>query len=129
MESSFDTLWGTGQPLHFDNWFHGITHTGILGEILMEIRKESFIPSSNTNGTVGGASSGTYKPGIDKIKSIIIANVGILREVHSISSNPLSRLIGESNETEVILEDEIVLALIDSGAVISQITSQLGIFF
>ena len=74
----------------------------------------------------GGASSGTYKPGMDEIKSIIIANVGILREVHSISSDPLNRLIGESNETEVILEDEIVLALIDSGAVIPQITSQLA---
>ena len=52
--------------------------------------------------------------------------MGILREVHNTSSDPLNRLIGESNETEVILENEVVPALIDSGAVISQITSQLA---
>ena len=51
VESSFDPLWGTGLPLYFDNWLQGITQTGILGEILMEIRQESFIPSSNTSDT------------------------------------------------------------------------------
>ena len=51
VESSFDPLWGTGLPLYYDNWLQGITQTGILGEILMEIRQESFIPSSNTSDT------------------------------------------------------------------------------
>ena len=48
MECSYDQLWGTGIPLHYDNWLKSVTDTGILGEILMEIRNESFIHSSNS---------------------------------------------------------------------------------
>ena len=47
MKSSYDKLWGTGIPLHYDYWLRMVTDTGILGEILMEIRNESFIHSSN----------------------------------------------------------------------------------
>ena len=52
IESSFNSTWGTGVPLHRDdclnknNW----TSTGILGELLMDIRKEMLEPM-DTNGS------------------------------------------------------------------------------
>ena len=52
IESSFNSTWGTGVPLHRedclnkDNWIS----TGILGELLMDIRKELLQPM-DTNGS------------------------------------------------------------------------------
>ena len=40
--------------------------------------------------------------------------------------DPLARLIGEPNETTVKLEDQKSKALVDSGAMVSQITSSLA---
>ena len=52
IESSFDRLWGSGIPLHNDNWSSGVTSIGILGEMLMEIRDESFRPTTDEGGTM-----------------------------------------------------------------------------
>ena len=52
IESSFDKLWGSGIPLHNDNWSSGVTRTGIIGDTLMEIRYESFTPPTDDGGTM-----------------------------------------------------------------------------
>ena len=52
IESSFDRLWGSGIPLHDDNWSSGVTSIGILGEMLMEIRDESFMPTTDEGGAM-----------------------------------------------------------------------------
>ena len=47
IESSYDKLWGSGIPLYNDNWSTGVSKTGILGDILMEIWDESFTPTDD----------------------------------------------------------------------------------
>ena len=47
IESSYDKLWGSGIPLYNDNWSTGAVNTGILGDLLMEIRDESFTPTED----------------------------------------------------------------------------------
>ena len=56
-----------------------------------------------------------------------MANVNLLCETHCphLNLDPLDRLIGEANETSVIIQGKEQTALIDSGAVISQITMSL----
>ena len=49
VEASYDSIWGTGIPLHDQNCLNKKhwKNVGILGEILMDIRKESTHSSSN----------------------------------------------------------------------------------
>ena len=57
-----------------------------------------------------------------------MANVNLLCDVRCphLNLDPLDRLIGESNETSMKLQGETQTALVDSGAVISQITLSLA---
>ena len=51
VECSYDRLWGSGVPLHCHDSLQTSTQTGILGEILMEVRDECFLPN-NINETL-----------------------------------------------------------------------------
>ena len=62
-------------------------------------------------------------------RSTVKRDVIALKELYH-NPDPLVRLIGEANETEVIIEDKKVKGLIDSGAQVSSISdtfaSKLG---
>ena len=60
------------------------------------------------------------------LKNSIKANATLLEADRYLNPDPLVRLIGETNETQVKLEGQNFTALIDSGAVISQITESLA---
>ena len=81
---------------------------------------------------LGGAESGQAprprcnRPGVDSVKEAIKCNTGLLQKDLYLNPDPLVRLIGEPNETQVKLEGQSFRALVDSGAMVSQITVALA---
>ena len=81
---------------------------------------------------LGGAESGRAprprcnRPGVDSVKEAIKCNAGLLQKDLYLNPDPLVRLIGEPNETQVKLEGQNFRALVDSGAMVSQITVALA---
>ena len=80
---------------------------------------------------VEGAKSGRRhskgdRPGVSVLKNSIKANATLLEADRYLNPDPLVRLIGETNETQVKLEGQNFTALIDLGAVVSQITESLA---
>ena len=66
------------------------------------------------------------RPGVDLLKQSIRANSSLLESDRYLNLDPLAQLIGEPNETTVKLEDQKFKALVDSGAMVSQITLSLA---
>ena len=65
------------------------------------------------------------RPGVDLPKQAIKANASLLTHEY-LNPDPWVHLKGESNETQVKVEGQTFKALIDSGAVVSQITQSLA---
>ena len=66
------------------------------------------------------------RPGVSLIKSCIKNDSTLLKQSDLyLNPDPLLRLIGQANETQVKIENENFTALIDSGAQISQLTESL----
>ena len=66
------------------------------------------------------------RPGVKTIKSAIRSNAGLLQNDLYLNPDPLVRLIGEANETQVKLEEQNFKALADSGSMVSQVTHSLA---
>ena len=60
------------------------------------------------------------------MKSAIKTNAGLLQNDLYLNPDPLVRLIGKANETKVILEGQDFKVLVDSGSMVSKITSSLA---
>ena len=81
---------------------------------------------------LGGAQPGRAhpkcagRPGIDSVKETLRSNAGLLQTDLYLNPDPLCRLIGEPNETQVKLEGQKFNALVDSGSMVSQITVSLA---
>ena len=80
---------------------------------------------------MGGAQPGQAflsrdRPGVETVKSAIRSNAGLLQNNLYLNPDPLVRLIGEANETQVKLEGQNFKALVDSGSMVSQITNSLA---
>ena len=66
------------------------------------------------------------RPGVSLIKSCIKDDSALLKQTDLyLNPDPLHRLIGKANETEIKIENQNFTALIDSGAQISQLTNSL----
>ena len=66
------------------------------------------------------------RPRVSLIKSCIKDDNTLLKQTDLyLNPDPLHRLIGKANETEVKIENQNFTALIDSGAQISQLTNSL----
>ena len=66
------------------------------------------------------------RPGVSLIKSCIKNDGTLLKQSDLyLNPDPLMRLIGQANETQVKIEGQNFTALIDSGAQISQLTESL----
>ena len=80
---------------------------------------------------LGGAQPGRAHPSRDRprvetVKSAIRSNAGLLQNDLYLNPDPLVRLIGEANKTQVKLEGQNFKALVDSGSMVSQITHSLA---
>ena len=70
----------------------------------------------------GRARSDRDRPGVRIVKDTIRSNSGVLQTDLYLNPDPLVRLIGEPNETNVKLEGQNFRALVDSGSMVSQMT-------
>ena len=66
------------------------------------------------------------RPGVETIKSAIRSNAGLLQNDLYLNPDPLVRLIGEANETDIKLEGQDFKALVDLGSMESQIINSLA---
>ena len=77
---------------------------------------------------LGGAQPGrahpkcARRPGVDSVKETLRSNARLLQTDLYLNLDPLCRLIGEPNETQVKLEGQKFNALVDSSSMVSQIT-------
>ena len=81
---------------------------------------------------LGGAQLGqahpkcARRPGVDSVKETLRSNAGLLQTDLYLNPDPLCRLIGEPNKTQVKLEGQKFNAFVDSGLMVSQITISLA---
>ena len=75
---------------------------------------------------LGHACPSRDRPRVETIKSAIRSNAGLLQNDLYLNPDPLVRLIGEANETQVKLEGQYFKALVDSGSMVFQITHSLA---